>query len=112
MPSFSRLVLVAALTAANAAAFAQLDTPPKAKLVLDKAPAVAGKTFKATLTVTFSEGLHGYQNPPSDPDLIPVVIKAGDKIFAVVKVEYPKGESVTMAGESKPVAVYSGTIKI
>ena len=112
MTSSTKLGLTLAATFLATAAFAQLDTAPTAKLQFDKAPIQAGKPFTATLIVTFAEGLHGYQNPPSNPDLIPVEVKTGDKTFTVVKVAYPKGTPMPMPGEPKPLAVYSGTVKI
>lgn len=86
------------------------DTPPKVQLKLDKATAAAGSVVKGTVIVTFEKGLHGYQNPPSDPSMIPVSVVAADKTLKVLKVEYPKG--VNLAGSSEPVKVYEGTIQI
>lgn len=86
------------------------DTPPKVQLKLDKPSAAAGSVVKGTVIVTFEKGLHGYQNPPSDPSMIPIEVVAGDKTTKILKVEYPKG--VDLAGSSEPVKVYEGTIKI
>ena len=93
-------------------AFGQGDTAPKVTITVPKSSVVAGKPIQATLIVTFADGLHGYQNPPTDPTLIPVVVSSADKIFKVVKVTYPKGTPAKVGGESTPVNVYAGTIKI
>ena len=100
------LVLVAA------AAMAQPAPAPTATLKFDKPSAAAGSVVKGTLTITFADGLHGYQNPPADEYEIPVTVKVIEKGFTLVKAIYPKGEDFTMAGESKPIKVYKGTITI
>ena len=93
-------------------AFAQSDTPPEAKVNVTSATIQAGKPFEAVLSVTFAQGLHAYQNPPSADTFIPVVVKLDGTIFSVVNVKYPKGTPTKVAGEDKPVNIYSGTIKI
>lgn len=92
--------------------FGQGDTAPKVSITVPKTTVAAGKPVQAILTVTFAEGLHGYQNPPTDPTLIPVVVKSADALFKVTKVSYPKGTPAKVGGESAPVNVYAGTIKI
>ncbi len=112
MASSRAICSILALAACATFVYAQGDTAPKATLSLSSPKAFAGKTYKAVLTVTFAEGLHGYQNPPSDPTLIPVTVKLADKTFKLVAVSYPKGVPATVGGESKPVNVYEGTVKI
>ena len=104
-------LLVPALALLSAAAFGQA-TPPTASLKFDKATAVPGSVVKATLMLTFAEGLHGYQNPPAEDYQIPVKVTVEGKTFTLVKAKYPKGSDFTMAGEAKPSKVYEGTIAI
>jgi hypothetical protein len=87
------------------------NVPPTVKLSLPP-KVVSHAAFDAKLTVTFSAGLHGYQNPPSDQYSIPVVVKLLKGDAKLVKVEYPKGADLLMAGESKPAKVYSGSVTI
>jgi hypothetical protein len=68
--------------------------------------------FTATLTVKFADGLHGYQNPPSDPNFIPVTVKLSKGDAKLVSIGYPKGTDMTMQGDTKPTKVYSGNIVI
>jgi hypothetical protein len=89
---------VLALAACATYGFAQGDTAPKVSLSATSPKVYAGKPFKAILTVTFAEGLHGYQNPPTDPTLIPVTVKLADKIFKLVTVSYPKGVPASVGG--------------
>lgn len=84
------------------------NVPPKATLVLPTKPVVAGKPFKASLKLVFADGLHGYQNPPSDPLNIPVAVSLKSGGFKLVSVSYPKG----VAFGSPPVKVYSGAVTI
>jgi hypothetical protein len=87
------------------------NTAPVVSLSVPKSVAAHAK-FEAKLTVTFADGLHGYQNPASDPNLIPVVVKLSKGDVKLVSVAYPKGKDMTMEGDSKPTKVYSGTIVI
>jgi len=86
------------------------NVPPVASVKLVTSHVAAGKPFTANLVVKFADGLHGYQNPPSDQFEIPVKIslKSGDA--KLVKVAYPKGTDMTMSGDTKPTKVYSGTV--
>jgi|SRR5579862_1592179 len=95
-----------ALLAAQAA-----NTPPTAVLSLPKQVA-SHATFDAKLALTFAPGLHGYQNPPSDQFEIPVTVKLVKGDARLVSVKYPKGTDMTMAGDSKPTRVYTGTVPI
>ena len=82
---------------------------PKVKLNLpDKiAP---GKTIKGSVTVTFTEGWHGYQNPPLDSSQIPVALSMKAKYVKLGKISYPVGIIKDFAGIR--TAVYEGTITI
>ncbi|AIE87501.1 protein-disulfide reductase DsbD domain-containing protein [Fimbriimonas ginsengisoli] len=104
MPILPAIALLAALAQSAAAPTATL------KFAKDKVP--GDSVVKAILTVTFAEGLHGYQNPPSDQYQIPLVVKVSEKGFTLVKAEYPKGVDFTMPGEAKPAKVYEGAITI
>ncbi|MEZ0325375.1 MAG: protein-disulfide reductase DsbD domain-containing protein [Fimbriimonas sp.] len=99
-----------ALLAATVLSFAQ-DIAPKAELKLDKTTAVAGSTVKGKIILTFADGLHGYQNPPSDDYQIPTKIEAA-KGTTLLKTIYPKGEPFLMSGEEKPAMVYQGRVEI
>lgn len=101
-----RNLLIAFAFAASVVATAQ--TPPTATLILPKT-AVAGQTVKAKLRVTFAEGLHGYQNPPSQDYMIPVKVESAIKGIPI-KVSYPKGNILSVNDES--VAVYQGLVEI
>ncbi len=85
-----------------------VNTAPKAVLTLPTKPVVAGKPFDATLVLTFADGLHGYQNPPADPDEIPVDVKLKSGSVKLLSVDYPKGVSYG----TPPVKVYSGATTI
>lgn len=106
-----RPLLTAFLTILAAVALGQGDTKPTMKLVFPK-EAKAGTQVKGTIEVTFSEGLHGYQNPPSDEYQIPVKVSVDTKGFVLGKPAYPKGVMKIMGGDTKPAAIYEGTIKI
>ena len=112
MRSLYRNFVVPFVFALAAFSFGQGDTAPKVSISVAQKTVIAGKPVQAILSVTFADGLHGYQNPPTDPTLIPVVVKSIDTIFKVVKVSYPKGTPAKVGGESAPVNVYAGTIKI
>jgi len=112
MAFLKRVALLTGVACISVVAFGQGETPPVVKLRFDRPIVSAGKPFKAFLTVTFAPGLHAYQNPPSAPSFIPIVVKAADKSISLLSVEYPKGAPSKVAGESKPVNVYQGTIKI
>jgi DsbC/DsbD-like thiol-disulfide interchange protein len=112
MASPLRILLLSAASVVSAISFGQGGNAPTVSLKVATASVVANKPVQAVLTVTFPEGLHAYQNPASDPTLIPITVKAGDKVFKVLKVNYPKGTPASVGGESKPVNVYEGTIMI
>jgi DsbC/DsbD-like thiol-disulfide interchange protein len=105
-----RSLLAATLPLLATIAFAQ-DVVPKAELKLDKVTAIAGSTVKGHITLTFSEGLHGYQNPPTVDYQIPVKVSA-PKGTTLSKVSYPKGVDFLMAGETSPSKVYEGRLEI
>jgi len=102
--------LLSLLVLVSSVAFGQ-SADPVAKLKMPKGQLVAGKTIKATLTLTFAEGLHAYQNPPSSEFQIPLKITAS-KGSVIGKVYYPKGIPMTMGGDPTPAMVYEGTIEI
>lgn len=96
---------VAALACAQAPApEVTLSAPPKA--------VAAGSKVKLTVTVTFADGLHGYQNPPKQEFEIPVTVKIDGKDFKLAKATYPPGEDATVGGGTTPTKTYAGTIKI
>lgn len=86
------------------------NTPPTAKLQLPTKVA-PGSAVKGTVKVTIAQGLHAYQNPPSEAYMIPLVLEGATKGLTL-KVTYPKGVAEKVAGEDKPVPVYAGEIQI
>lgn len=107
-----RVLCLLLLTITCAAAFAQQDVAPKASLAVVSIKPQPNSKVKATLTLTFGEGLHAYQNPPSEDYMIPVTVKSSSGDVKLVKVSYPVGKDEIVGGETKPVKVYEGTIKI
>ena len=112
MALLPRSLIVAGLSVLTYCAFAQSDTPPTVKLSVDNKSVTAGKAFNASVSVTFADGLHAYQNPPTADTCIPVVVKVDGKQFTLLAAKYPKGSPAKVAGEEKPVNIYTGTIKI
>ncbi|HTQ10393.1 MAG TPA: hypothetical protein VMI31_10005, partial [Fimbriimonadaceae bacterium] len=80
------LIVFFALLAAIA--FGQ-GTPATVKVTLPKT-AKAGSTVKGIVEVTFADGMHGYQNPPTEDYMIPVKLTVDTKGFSL-KPTYPKG---------------------
>ncbi len=95
-----------------ALAIAQQDVAPQASLTIPSAKSQPGSKVNAVLTLTFGDGLHAYQNPPSEDYMIPVTVKSTSTDVKLVKVAYPVGKDEIVGGETKPVKVYEGTIKI
>jgi hypothetical protein len=88
------------------------NVPPVVSLKLVTPHVTANKAFTANLVVKFADGLHGYQNPPSDQFEIPVTVKLKSGEAKLIKIGYPKGADMTMPGDTKPTKVYSGSITI
>ncbi len=105
--------LLAFGTAALFAAFAsaQSNVAPDLKVSFP-ASGKHGAKLDGSLQVTFGPELHAYQNPASDPDLIPITVTVGPKTIKLKPVKYPAGTDLAVGGDPKPVKVYSGTIKI
>jgi len=112
MTSLLRSLMVTIAGSCAVVASAQMNPAPVVTLKVSTLSVAAGKPIQAVLTVKFADGLHGYQNPPSDPSLIPVSVKSGDKAFSVVTINYPKGTPTKVGGMDKPVNLYQGTIQI
>jgi DsbC/DsbD-like thiol-disulfide interchange protein len=110
---FPKLATVfAALLAISCLAAAQLPQAT-ATLTMDKKSVAAAGTLTGHVTVTFPEGYHAYQNPPTDEFEIPVKLEiAKGSRFKLLKVKYPKGTPLPVAGETKPSEVYTDTISI
>lgn len=85
---------------------------PTATVKLATPSAVVGKPIQGVLTLTLPEGQHGYQNPPADQFENPIKLSVADAAFKMVKVSYPKGTPLSMAGADKPSMVYEGTVTI
>ncbi|MBV6457001.1 MAG: Thiol:disulfide interchange protein DsbD [Fimbriimonadaceae bacterium] len=98
------------LTFLAVAALAWAQDPPTVSIKL-AAPAVKpGAAFDATVSVTFAENLHGYQNPPTEDFMIPVTVVSGSKEFTMKSAKYPKG--VIKKAGGMDAAVYEGTVQI
>ncbi|MCH7944733.1 MAG: thioredoxin family protein [Armatimonadetes bacterium] len=82
------------------------NVPPTASIIGLDGTLGAGKQYQATVVLEFAEGLHGYQNPPSDENLIPVTVSGQ----SVVEVTYPKGEMMLAGGIE--AAAYEGRVEI
>lgn len=106
-----RSFLAALMVFACAFAYSQSNEAPTVKVTLPK-NAKPGATVKGTVTITFADGLHGYQNPPTDDYQIPVKVSIDTKGFVLKKAEYPKGTMRVSGGDTKPSGLYEGTIKI
>ena len=112
MSNILRIPILSGALALSVLASAQFGTPPVISVKVESVTVPMGKSVNAVVTIKFSEGLHAYANPSSDPSLIPVKITAGDKSVTLIKVNYPKGTPTKVEGEPKPVYVYAGTIQI
>lgn len=82
---------------------------PEVKLVLDSEQAVVGSLVSAKVRVTFADGLHGYQNPPTEDYMIPVVVSMGEESKTFM-VKYPKGTPAIVGGDTKEVMTYEGVV--
>lgn len=100
------------LVLAAVMALPPMEDAPTVFLAVAKPKVAVNSSFKATVRMTFPDGLHGYQNPPTDSFQIPVVVTVPTKGFKLVKASYPEGIDFEVAGESKPSRVYEGTIEI
>jgi DsbC/DsbD-like thiol-disulfide interchange protein len=91
--------------------WSQANTPPTVT-VSTPTNAVHGKEITVTVKITFAEGLHGYQNPPSNPDLIPIKISLDSKDIKIKSIKYPEGKDESVGGDPAKVRVYEGTINV
>lgn len=86
-----------------------VQEPAAVKIELPKS-VKPGAVVKGKAMVTFTEGWHGYQNPPTDSYQNPVALKLDTKGYKLTKVTYPKGVVKDFGGT--PTAVYEGTVTI
>lgn len=105
MVTASLLSLVAA-----SAMLGQANTPPQVRILIPDEPIYPGAPVKASVEVTFADGLHGYQNPPSQDYQIPVTVSGGSDAPKVRKVWYPSGSLSSVGGETEASFVYNGTV--
>lgn len=103
----SNVLAMLLMVALSAVGWAQ--DAPKITASTNATELKVGETYDGLMVVEFAPGLHGYQNPPSDPDLIPIAITSTDAV-EVVTAQYPKGKVKTAAGIE--AAMYEGTVKI
>lgn len=85
--------------------------PPKARLLMPSEAVRPGHLFTVVVEIAFADGLHGYQNPPSEDYMIPITVSAGPKT-EVTAIRYPKGHAAKIGGSPTEVMTYSGTIRI
>lgn len=90
-------------------AFAQ--SAPKVSVKFP-AKAKAGQSVAGTVLVTIPSGLHAYQNPPSKDYMIPLTVSVATKGVKLKSAKYPAGKPEQISGESAPVRVYEGTVRI
>ncbi|MBX3110769.1 MAG: protein-disulfide reductase DsbD N-terminal domain-containing protein [Fimbriimonadaceae bacterium] len=93
-----------------ASALAQ-DHTPTITVAPAKGNIVAGGLARIDVKVSIKDGLHAYQNPPSQDYMIPLSIEAGDGTV-VEKVKYPKGTMAAVGGETEKAAVYEGDVVV
>ncbi len=105
-------MVISAFFAANLALGTFQAADPTVKIVLNQTSAVVGAPLSGKAIITFAEGLHAYQNPPSQDYQIPVVLSGGDEAVKVVKLKYPIGETHAVGGETEASFTYSGQIEI
>ncbi|MDI9640926.1 protein-disulfide reductase DsbD family protein [Kamptonema cortianum] len=84
---------------------------PSAKIDFEATQMFAGGYARAVVTLTFADGLHGYQNPPSEDYQIPVQLQTLEGTGKVLMVKYPEGEPHVMGGETKASMTYGGTVR-
>ncbi len=85
------------------------ETHPSVTLQLASKSAKPGSKLRGKVVVTFSPGLHAYQNPPTMDFNIPLKVESATKGVGL-RPTYPKGVMKEFAGDS--VAVYEGTVAI
>lgn len=103
--------LIFLVSALSVFASAQAPEPTLTVSAAPKAVAIGSK-LTLTVTITFADGLHGYQNPPAGEYEIPVTVKIDGKEFKLLKAAYPAGTDATVGGGDKPTKTYGGAIKI
>lgn len=109
----NRIISLVAVSALFVSALAAQGGPaPKASFKLNKVAAKPGDIMKATVVVTFADGYHGYQNPPSDEFQKGVSVAIVGKAFKLAPVKYPAGVDYKMDGEAKPYKIYKGSVSI
>jgi DsbC/DsbD-like thiol-disulfide interchange protein len=106
-----KALIALSILAISTVVIAQSNVPPSVKLLLP-ASAKHGAAVAGTVQVSFGGGLHAYQNPPSDPDLIPVSVTITSKGVKLKTVKYPAGKDMSVGGDPKKVKVYSGSVNI
>lgn len=104
-------LIVATALAMNSHVMQQND-PPTVSLKLKSDQGVSGGPVAGVITLTFADGLHGYQNPPSQDYQIPVSVSSGSTNVQVVQVKYPTGEPHKVGGETEESFTYSGVVEI
>ncbi len=83
--------------------------PPTVEVQLKSSVGPIKSAIQGTASITFPAGLHGYQNPPTKDDQIPLKITVEGKGFNV-KANYPKGQMKDFLGEK--TGVYEGQVKV
>lgn len=91
---------------------AAANTPPTVRINLPSGEHKPGETISATVSITFGSGLHAYQNPPTEPYMIPVTVESGNSATQLKSVRYPRGVDKIVGGVTDAAAVYSGTIQV
>ena len=90
------------------------NVKPKVEISFKEKEVKVGQIINAKMTVTFSDGLHAYQNPqPEGSSFIPVKLVAPKGPVRLSEIKYPKGvEKVLPSLGDDPMFLYSGKIEI
>lgn len=71
----------------------------------------SGGLARFDVKVSIKDGLHAYQNPPTQDYMVPLSIDGGDGT-TVELVRYPKGVMAAVGGETEKAAVYAGDVVV
>ena len=81
--------------------------------ILGPEPVTPGQAFDVELTLEIQPPWHLYANPTGSEVVKPTVISlAAGTPASLAGVDYPKGESKTLAGATEPLPVYEGKVTL
>lgn len=88
-----------------------VQAAPKVHWVPASTSFKVGQPISGKVVVTFAEGMHAYQNPPSRNYMIPLQVKTSQKGWTL-NPTYPKGVEGMVGGETEPALLYEGKVEI